>query len=151
MTAPDPTDVHEGATPEEHADLLTDLFTAVVTDCRRLALRPREITVGSALALLLARVYLPSADVAGVDALAGAYGLPVDDGRSDKLYLRCGSVVLDGHEVTVTVFTSRPDGLAGERALAVAEPPTRDVAAIAAPVHVESQRAQARPALAVAR
>lgn len=141
---PNSVDVHDGATPDELADLYVGVVTALATDCRRLALRPGSVTISTSLGVLSATVYLPSDDVPGVDALAGAYGLDPHDG-SPELYERRGPVVLAGHAATVTVYTTRPDEPQAVRALAVADPPTRPAApVVAAPVKVPAERAKAR-------
>jgi hypothetical protein len=149
----DPTDVHEGATPEQHAAALTGVFTALVDAAQRFGLRPAAVDIASLYGNLSLIAQLPGWDTAGVDALAGAYGLPADDGQSEHLYLRCGPAVLDGTACTVTIYTGRPRGpvpAAGSVALTV--PDTREVAPVtAAPVRVDSERAEQRPALAVAR
>jgi hypothetical protein len=149
MSAADPLDIHHGASVAEHAATLTSAAATVLADAERFSLRPASLSVDSTFGALSVTVYLPSEDKAGVDALAGAYGLPVV-GDSPVLYSRRGPVTLDGHPATVTVSTGRRPGPDPARALAVAEPATQEVApVIAAPVHVESERAGERPALAL--
>jgi hypothetical protein len=134
-------------TPAEHATTFTAVFAALVGDCERFALRPADVSIADhGDNQPSAMVYLPGADIAGVDALAGAYDLPADDRDSDRIYSRRGPVVLDGHTTTVAIYTARPDQpTTVEPALAAAEraPSTQAVAAIAPPVRVPSERAEA--------
>jgi hypothetical protein len=144
MTTPADHDVHDGATAAEHHTAFTAVFGAVATQCQRLDLRPSSVSISALFGLLSATVGLPGGDTAGVDALAGVYGLAPDDG-ADTIYARRGEVTDGDRDDAVThhlmVFTTRPEPSA-ELAVtaAVDESATREVAAIAGPVRVEATR-----------
>lgn len=142
-------DVHGGATTQQHAATFTGVFGALTAECQRFGLRPSTVSVSALFGLVSASVGLPGDDTAGVDDLAGAYGLPPAE-DIPTLYSRRGQAVIggvDALQVHLDVYTSRPTVPAGVAVAAVqAAPtadgePTRDVPAVAAPVRVPSERA----------
>lgn len=108
-TMPDPAviDPLGGATPTEHAEALTSLCLALLSDAERFGLRPVDLNLHREHGHTSAALMFGGADTAAVDALAGAYGLaPATPGGG--LYGRAGNVTVDGQPVRVLLYCSRP-------------------------------------------
>lgn len=127
MTTPT-VDVHAGVTAEQHRNTFVAVLSAIARGSEQFGLRPTTVSVSALFGLVSVTVGLPSEDIAGVDALADAYELPVDDASNEHLHLRCGPANVNGATVTLTVYTGRP----GAPAAYVVEPVTAPMPVTAA-------------------
>lgn len=97
-------------TPAEHADATADLVTEVARDVAHLGLIPFSLQVQWWETMpVQVSVHLSDTDTVGVDAVADFYGLGVDDPGVGGNYTRSGVVSVAGRDVTVHVYTGRPE------------------------------------------
>lgn len=91
--------------PEQHRQILTELFTQATATAARLGLSP----VGVMVRTYEVTVQMSGQDTASVDQFADAYELPADDAHADlDIYSRIGPVAFGGRPVELRVYTGRP-------------------------------------------
>lgn len=90
--------------PQQHQQVLLDLFTRVTEEAAQLGLSP----VGVDVRTYEVHVQIGCQDMAAVDRLADAFRLPPERDDPYENYDRTGPVDVAGHHVRLTVYTGRP-------------------------------------------
>lgn len=92
----------------EHCDALVDVFTEVTHDCALNDLIPVAVRVARYPSGGIECDVHFLTSIAAVDTLADAHGFGPDCTPESQNYTREGRLDIDGHAVTVRIFTGRP-------------------------------------------